>query len=285
MGFDITSALSGAVQGGIAGFASGGPWGAAIGAGAGGLTSGLSGGMAKSDAKKEYKYASALQQQQMDFYERMSNTSYQRQMEDIKKAGLNPTLLYGTGASATGASTAMPSAAGTGIKINRAEQALSAARQIAEIKNIEADTQNKNTNTIHTKQAIEWTPELNKSLIKLQNAQTKKTKEEAKTEVAKQLALQLQSQFQDMENKVRMGVGGINLSQEIEVKKAQLTAELIQAGYDGSTVGATVNKVFQYLGQISPIIGGAMTAGAIRGKPGATHTQTQTINGPLNIVK
>lgn len=283
MGFNITSALSGALEGGLAGFTTGGPIGAVTGAIGGGAISGLAGEQANKDAKKEFKYASALQQQQMDFYERMSNTSYQRQMDDIKKAGLNPTLLYGTGASATGASSAMPSGGTAGIKPNRAEMALSAARQVAEIKNIEADTQNKNADTKQTEQAIEWTPALNKSMIKLQNAQTKKAKEEAKTEVAKQIALQLQSQFQDMENKVKMGVGGINLSQEIELKKAQLTSELIQAGYDGSTVGATVNKVFQYLGQISPIIGGAMTAGAIRGKPGATHHQT--INGPLNIVK
>ena len=48
-------------------------------------------------------WAEKQAQKQMDFQERMSNTSYQRAIEDLKKAGLNPALAYGQG----GASSAV----------------------------------------------------------------------------------------------------------------------------------------------------------------------------------
>jgi DNA uptake protein ComE-like DNA-binding protein len=46
-------------------------------------------------------------QKNRDFQEHMSNTAYQRQVEDMRKAGINPMLISGTGASTP--SGAMPS--------------------------------------------------------------------------------------------------------------------------------------------------------------------------------
>lgn len=63
-------------------------------------------------AKRQYKYDRWLQQDQQKWEEKMSNTAHQREMADLKKAGLNPIL---TATGGNGASTPTFGASGVGI--------------------------------------------------------------------------------------------------------------------------------------------------------------------------
>ncbi len=68
--------------------------------------------MSMSQMSAQNKFNAEEAQKARDFEERLSNTAYQRAVEDMKSAGINPVIAYGSGAS--GASTPSGSAASSG---------------------------------------------------------------------------------------------------------------------------------------------------------------------------
>lgn len=99
------------------------------------------------------KMQAQMQQQQMQFQERMSNTAYQRASSDMQAAGLNPAMMFGSG----GASSSPQGSGATplvksGLDADAVQKAISSASQAAitaaQVKQIEAETVNKQAQTV-----------------------------------------------------------------------------------------------------------------------------------------
>ena len=105
-----------------------------IGGPLGSLATGLLGGIFSGrSAKRQQQRQIALAREQMAFQERMSSTQVQRRVEDLIKAGLNPILAAGAGASSPGGAMAQLGMAPENIGLATAQQL---ARNKEELRNV-----------------------------------------------------------------------------------------------------------------------------------------------------
>lgn len=117
---------------------------------AGGIATVIGGGLNFWSQERANEQNKMLMREQMAFQREMSNTAHQRQVEDLRRAGLNPILSANSGASAPSGSSAQMGAVNFGDLGASAKQVAMLSEELKQLQNsnkkLEADTGLSNAN-------------------------------------------------------------------------------------------------------------------------------------------
>lgn len=114
--------------------------------------------LAKNRQESQNSFNSAEAEKTRDFEERMSSTAYQRQVQDMQNAGVNPALMYG-GAGASGASTPAGATASAAGNFDPIQMALG----LKQMKLIDAQTKKTNAEAEVATREAAWKDKLSQA--------------------------------------------------------------------------------------------------------------------------